>query len=377
MGMNSMISKLTAHVPTKWVLYLVGPLMIPAVFLWGLFNGMPWAVGVFLCVGLVGTAILLGRDLTVEPEPQSDLVRRYLEWLPLAYPGIAWPLASYFALDALRDGFDGWVVFGWMWVGIIGWTHLHEAIHSRVILVRKLGWKLAAVTGYPSLMAEHLLHHEKTGLVRDAGTPVRDESLYTFLWRRIPEAIRVGFTAEWRRIKRFDLPWHHDRTMNGCLIVLAMSGAIWFVFGFAAFAGYALQAALVFVMAQGIGYVQHYGLVKLPSRPTGAHLSWNFGCWLGGWLILNFHRHSHHHIEHVDYWQRRNLRGEPALPAGYMPMFMLAAFWPPGYCKVMNQLIDRLDKDYGNVDTPGSCAILVDMLTSRSQAASTPSASID
>lgn len=369
--------RLTAHVPMKWVLYLLGPQMIPAVFLWGLFAGMPWLVGLFLCVGLVGLAILFGVDRTQEASPESVWTQTYLEWVPIVYPVVSWPIASYFALDALREGFDFWVVFGWMWVGIIGWTHLHEAIHSRNIMVRRLGWKFSAVAGYPTFMAEHLLHHEKTGRVEESGTPVRDENLYRFLMRRVPEALRVGIAAERRRIRRFALPWHHDRTLGGVVIMVAAMVLIGWQFGAAAVAGYVLQAALVFIMAQGIGYVQHYGLVKLPSRPTGAHLSWNYGCWLGGWLILNFHRHSHHHVDHVPYWLRRNLKNEPALPAGYMPMFMLAAFYPGGYMQVMNRLIDDQKAIYGDGDTPGSCAILVEMLSRRSQASSSPTSSVD
>lgn len=112
-----------------------------------------------------------------------------------------------------------------------------------------------------------------------------------------------------------------------------------------------LGAALIGILAlESVNYIEHYGLLRKPLtsgryEPMTESHSWNSNHELGRIMLFELVRHADHHYQTTRKYQAlRHLDQSPQLPYGY-PMSILLALIPPVWFKVMNPLVDQLQRD--------------------------------
>jgi len=236
--------------------------------------------------------------------------------------------------------FAGLVLSVGIFTGFVGIVVAHELMHRQTPLHRALGWVLMSAALYPHFCVEHVLgHHGRFATPEDPATARRGESLYSFL----PRSIFGGLASAMRlRPLQVIAAW-------ACVGLALVAVYRWL--GPDALLFMVLQALVAVVLLEGINYLEHYGLERLPlsggqyAAPGVAH-SWDSSNILTNVNLFNLARHSDHHgFSRRPYYRLRHNDDAPQLPYGYATMF-LAALVPPLWFRMMNPRIDaRLARD--------------------------------
>lgn len=218
----------------------------------------------------------------------------------------------------------------------------HELIHSRSRLDRSLGGLMCASLLAGSFKVEHVRGHH-----RDVATPDDPSSapLGRSLWAHLPRAVvgnwRKGWALETRRVQKRSLPWWRHELIGWALVSTALVATAGLISGPAGAAFIVVQGILARVNLEVINYVEHYGLCRSrrasgryePVRPVH---SWTSEHMASRVFLLNLPRHADHHAVASRPWGTlRHHPDAPALPAGYVAMFVLAMV-PPLWHRVMD-----------------------------------------
>lgn len=207
----------------------------------------------------------------------------------------------------------------------------HELGHRHGALPQLLADLLAVFFGDPSRWVSHNLgHHIKVSTADDTDTPRRGESVYRFVWRATRGALQEALTAERTRLERSGRSvWSlRHRLLRGVLMAVAIAVPIMALGGFAALALAVAGVVVSKVITEGLNYLQHYGLIRLPGAPIEDRHAWNHLWTVTRAVAVEITTHSqHHHDSDVTF-----TRLEPRLKAPQMPgaaLCFLAAFVPP------------------------------------------------
>jgi alkane 1-monooxygenase len=220
----------------------------------------------------------------------------------------------------------------------------HELGHKQDRLDRTAAQVANGLVGYGHFCIEHNRgHHVNVATPEDCVSARMGESIYRFMLREIPGALRRGVMLERERLEKLGRDfWSFQNeilaswalTAAVALVLLATLG--WIVLPFIIihhfYAWYGLTQA---------NYVEHYGLMrqKLPNGryelPEPRH-SWNTNHIYSNLISFHLQRHSDHHANALRPFQAlRDFRDVPRLPSGYPGSFGLAAI-PPLWFKVMD-----------------------------------------
>jgi alkane 1-monooxygenase len=83
------------------------------------------------------------------------------------------------------------------------------------------------------------------------------------------------------------------------------------------------------VALEVLNYVEHYGLIRVPSEPVQPRHSWNCNHVVSGVFTYNLTRHSHHHADaQIPYQDLRAHAEQPEMPGGLMTAY-LSTLVPP------------------------------------------------
>ena len=140
--------------------------------------------------------------------------------------------------------------------------------------------------------------------------------------------------------------------MSLVIIAIFYIGAGWL--GLFAFLG---AAAISIRGIESVNYVSHYGLVRVPGTAIAVRHSWNSSRLISTSLMINFSRHSDHHMSATTpYWKlKMPVEGEaPLLPYGAITMGVIALV-PPLYFKLVKPQLDYWDE---HLASPGERAYL-------------------
>ena len=232
--------------------------------------------------------------------------------------------------------------------GVIGGFGInlgHELGHKTTKLERWLAKIVLAPTGYGHFFIEHNHgHHRDVATPADPASSRMGETIYGFVWREMPGALKRAWAIEVERLGKRGLPvWSlHNEILQPALITLAL----WTVL--VAWLGW---VALPFIVAVSFwanfqltsaNYIEHYGLLrgKLPSgryEPCRPHHSWNSNHVFSNWILFHLQRHSDHHAHPMRRYQSlRHFENLPTLPSGYMGVF-LVAYLPPLWFRLMDR----------------------------------------
>lgn len=275
----------------------------------------------------------------------------YLTWIGGAwfFTKQAWPWDVYLALGLSH----GWGLAFAINAG-------HETGHKTDNVSKWFALLMLLPSFYGHFRIEHNMgHHSDVATPRDHATSRFGESYYHFMGREYPGAWKRSWNIESKRAKRkgysrFSLK---NEVVLSTVMAVAVWGAMIAIFGLGVLA-YMLLAWFVSATAlTSQNYIAHYGLLRtrradgkfLPCEP---HHSWNCNLLVTNLTSFNLARHSDHHANPSRHYQYlRQFQEVPALPYGYMLMFLIG-YVPPLFRQVMDPLVlKNVDGDMSQVLT--------------------------
>ena len=238
----------------------------------------------------------------------------------------------------------------------LGLNASHELGHKKDFFNRKLALFTAALGAYGHFSIEHNRgHHRHVATPEDPASSKLGETIYRFVLREIPGAMRRAWELESSRLElRGKSRWHYE---NEILQAHAFS-LILYTTLVSAF-GWRMLLILIPVILWGMfqltsaNYIEHYGLMrkKLDNgkyEVTQPHHSWNSNHLVSNLFLFQLQRHSDHHAHPTRHYQcLRDFPQLPRLPSGYFAMFVLA-YLPPLWFKVMNPKVQAWAREHNS-----------------------------
>ena len=300
-------------------------------------GGWVWLGAATILLILVGD-LIFGRDerpRTVNAPALAD-VPLYLHVLLILglYLTMAWRVGQGWGVDSAAGtlGVIAGTVLSLGWLSAIPNVPVaHELGHRHGALAQFLADLLAVFFGDPSRWVSHNLgHHIKVSTADDSDTPRRGESVYRFVWRASRGALHEALAAERIRLERTGrAAWSpHHRLLRGLLMAVAVAVPLLAIGGFAALL-LALAGVLVAkVIVEGLNYLQHYGLIRIPGQPVQDRHAWNHLWAMTRAVAVEITTHSQHHQNSdVTFTQLQPRLAAPQMPGA--ALCFLAAFVPP------------------------------------------------
>ena len=187
----------TKLVLAGYAIVLVPPLMLVA----GMETGHAYMAFVFFVLCSPITRFIFGVY-----KPREVVVTKMWGFVLNSLP-MAWLVVTLLSFaDAARlvnaGAVAGWDLLGFglsLWtVMVFGTFPAHEMLHKRSRTLIRLGAFMSGVAGYPISGTEHVVHHARRGNTALVEWARRDQSVWSFVGKRIPMAIRNAWTATCR-----------------------------------------------------------------------------------------------------------------------------------------------------------------------------------
>lgn len=346
-----------------WLLSMAVPLLAAAGPLLYLASQAAWTLWLpvlLVYVGLPVADLIVGADRSNPPESamaelDADPYYRVIAWLMVPLLWIAFVFSAWFA--ASHDLPIHGVIAVVIATGVVGGFCInigHELGHKRGAFERWLAKLVLVPTGYGHFHVEHNRgHHRDVATPEDPASSRLGESIYAFLLREMPGALRRAWRLECERMaslgrSRFSL---RNDIVQTALITLTLWTALvaWLGVGVLPF----LIAASFWANFQltSANYIEHYGIARrrLPNgryEPCRPEHSWNSNHLVSNWALFHLQRHSDHHANATRRYQcLRHFDEAPQLPTGYFGMFLLA-YVPPLWFRVMDpRLVAMVGRD--------------------------------
>lgn len=231
--------------------------------------------------------------------------------------------------------------------GYSGIVVAHELIHRPRRHQRLLGRLMLLTVLYEHFYTEHLRgHHTRVGTSDDPAT-ARFGEMYRDFWRRtVPGQFKSAWRLETKRLGDDNMkPWDprllRSRVVHGLLAELALSVALVWVFGWAAFSVFLIQAWAGVRLLEAVNYFEHWGLGRSGRQVTSVD-SWDSDSWYTLYTLIGLSRHSDHHVHAArSYQQLHHVEQSPKLPRGYLGMVMMVYFRNQRFITLMSEELER------------------------------------
>ncbi|HMM45388.1 MAG TPA: alkane 1-monooxygenase [Candidatus Macondimonas sp.] len=190
-------------------------------------------------------------------------------------------------------------------------------------------------------------HHNLVCTPADPATSIRGENFYHFLIRSTLGQYKMTWDLEKERLNR--MGQNHvslsNRAIRGWLMEAAVALFFMAAAGFVGLLGYLAVGLIARVGLELANYIEHHGLVRVPSEPMQVRHAWNCNHRASNWYLCAINRHSHHHADaSVEFWDLKPLVGEaPHTPGGYTTAFFYALI-PPLWFKKISPLLLEWDR---------------------------------
>ncbi len=233
----------------------------------------------------------------------------------------------------------------------------HELGHKKSSLERNLAKIVLAVPAYGHFCIEHNRgHHRDVSTPADPASARMGETIYQFVLREIPGAIKRGWEVERQRLERQGLGvWHwQNAILQSHAIALLIQLSLLFAFGWIMLPFLVIHNVIAWWQLTSVNYIEHYGLLREKKedgrfeRCQPWH-SWNSNHIYSNLLLFHLERHSDHHANPTRRYQSlRNFENLPQLPNGYFGMFLLA-YIPWLWFKIMDPRLLALPHIQGDM----------------------------
>lgn len=179
---------------------------------------------------------------------------------------------------------------------------------------------------------EHVYgHHAYVGTMKDPATAARGDSVYQHLpkamQRTVVNAIEIESARLAKQGKSFWSPANVILRMG--LVSAATTAFAFWCAGWTGVAFHLIVCVLTKVALEVLNYIEHYGMVRVPSQPVQPRHSWNCNHMVSGVITYNLTRHSHHHADAQTPFQDLRAHAEqPYMPGGFITAY-LTSLVPP------------------------------------------------
>mgnify|MGYP003640445317 FL=1 len=294
----------------------------------------------------------------IVPQLEQDSYYRLLTWftVPMHFIvliAIAWfvgtqslTIWSIIALALTAGSYSG-----------LGINTAHELGHKKPEFERLLAKIVLAVPAYGHFCIEHNRgHHRDVATSEDPASSRMGESIYKFVLREIPGAMKRGWAVEKERLARLGKSeWSiHNDILQSYAISLVLQGGLIIAFGWIMIPFLVIHNVFAWFQLTSANYIEHYGLLRQKEangryERCQPHHSWNANYIFSNILLFHLERHSDHHANPTRRYQSlRNFDGIPELPNGYYGMYILA-YIPWLWYKVMDKRVLELPHINGDL----------------------------
>lgn len=233
----------------------------------------------------------------------------------------------------------------------------HELGHKKSRFERNLAKIVLAVPAYGHFCIEHNRgHHRDVSTPDDPASSRMGESIYGFVLREIPGAIRRAWASEKIRLQRKGLSvWHwQNEILQSHAIAAVVQISLLLTFGWLMVPFLIIHNVFAWWQLTSANYVEHYGLLRQKlsdgryERCQPWH-SWNSNHKYSNLVLFHLERHSDHHAHPTRRYQSlRHFEDLPQLPSGYFGMFLIA-YVPWLWFKIMDPRLIALPHIQGDV----------------------------
>jgi len=328
------------------------PVICQLIGIGGIVAGGPWVwLGVAQLPLFAVLDPLFGDDLRERKVTSSDAIMD----IPVVLCALLGPLTLVFLAWKVGQGGLTTVeqlglISSGAWLALVPVVPaVHELYHKRS------PWKYALGTyaQFPYMdctrsVAHMMSHHNFVGTPQDADTPIRGESMYSFVMRTIPANYRDLYQLEKATLAKRDLSvwsWQgrFTKAIVAYLIFLALLFAVGGSYGLAAGFAATLVARL---WVEAFNYLQHAGLIRVPDEPVANRHVWNHLGTITRVLALEITNHCQHHLDaYVPYYKMKPDADGPRMPNAFL-CFLVALIPPLWYRLILWPRLRNWDLNY-------------------------------
>ncbi len=339
-----------------WLVSVVVPIFLGSGAFLVLYTGQAWTAWLslaFLYLCIPALDWMLGEDLSNPPEAavpglEKDMYYRYVTYASVPVIWFSFIVSVWFlSTQELPWHTQLALVISAGAAGGFGINLGHELGHKNTRLERWLAKIVLAPSGYGHFFIEHNRGHH-----RDVATPIdpassrMGETIYTFVLREMPGALKRAWQIETERLKRTGQGvWSlHNEILQPALITLVLWAALVAWLGVVAIPFILIISFWSNFQLTSANYIEHYGLLRQEISPgryeqTQPHHSWNSNHIFSNWALFHLQRHSDHHAHPTRRYQSlRHFSTAPQLPSGYAAMFIVCYF-PPVWFWIMDRRV--------------------------------------
>lgn len=245
--------------------------------------------------------------------------------------------------------FCGFVMTGLM-IGLIGTITAHELTHRTWDPISMFFGRVLLAFSFDTIFSiEHVYgHHRYVSTEEDPATAPRGRNVYFHV---IASTIKGNISAwkiEAARLKKKNKPVLsvQNAFIRGHLLSLLLVAFSYGIGGITGMIFFVCSAVWGKALLEIVNYMEHYGMVRLPSEPVQPRHSWNTNKRLSSWTMFNLTRHSHHHAQgEVAYQNLRPYPNAPMMISGYLTTIVIALL-PPLWHKLMTPKVLDWDKNF-------------------------------
>ena len=194
---------------------------------------------------------------------------------------------------------------------------------------------------------EHVYgHHAYVGTQKDPATAARGDSVYQHLPKAMHRTVINAWEIESTRLARHGKSfWSPSNViLRMALVSAATTGFAFWAAGWTGVAFHLIVCVSTKVALEVLNYVEHYGMVRVPSQPVQPRHSWNCNHMLSGVITYNLTRHSHHHANaNTPFQDLRAHSEQPHMPGGFITAY-LTALVPPLWRRAITPKLLEWDK---------------------------------
>lgn len=251
---------------------------------------------------------------------------------PLGYGALVERLTGFDAIAARNATTAVDYVFGLftasLYMTLMSTLVAHELTHRtwdpRAMLVGR--W-LLAFSFDVGFATEHVHgHHKQLGTKADPATAARGANVYAQVARAIVGTNVGAYRIERARLEKLGKPVLslHNAYLRGVLMSVGLVVVAYVLSGIVGALFFSAVALGSKVLLEIVNYMEHYGLVRVPTEPVQPRHSWNSKKRMSSWATFNLTRHSHHHAQgEVPFWALRPYPDAPMMPSGYLTTILL------------------------------------------------------
>ncbi|HVL02041.1 MAG TPA: alkane 1-monooxygenase, partial [Dongiaceae bacterium] len=173
---------------------------------------------------------------------------------------------------------------------------------------------------------EHVYgHHTYVGTAKDPATAARGDSVYAHLPKALYRTVVNAWEIESARLDKIGAHFLSPKNVLLRMGAVALSTTL-FAYYCAGWTGVLFHLIVCIstkLALEVLNYVEHYGLIRVPSEPVQPRHSWNCNHVVSGVFTYNLTRHSHHHADaQVPYQDLRAHAEQPEMPGGLMTAYL-------------------------------------------------------